>query len=69
VDHQPPGAVCPHLIQDVALLKAGSGYVVECHRCLAPLGFVSTPRAFQSLRREVLASAAFSTAGPTGRWD
>ena len=46
---------CPHLIREVALLKAGSGYLVECHGCLAPLGFVATPREFQALRRAVKA--------------
>lgn len=38
------------------MLKAGSGYLVECQRCLVPLGFVSTPRGFQSLRREARAA-------------
>jgi hypothetical protein len=46
---------CPHLIREVSLLKAGSGYLVECHGCFAPLGFVLTPREFQALRRAVAA--------------
>ncbi len=46
---------CLHLIREVALLKAGSGYLVECHGCCVPLGFVLTPREFQALRRAVIA--------------
>jgi hypothetical protein len=46
---------CSHLIREVALLKAGSGYLVECRGCCAPLGFVLTPREFQALRRAVIA--------------
>jgi hypothetical protein len=46
---------CPHPIHEVALLKAGNGYLVECHGCFAPLGFVLTPRDFQALRRAVVA--------------
>jgi hypothetical protein len=45
------GADCQHPITNVALYKAGSGYLVECHGCASVLGVVSSPREFQALRR------------------
>ena len=52
---EPLGTRCTHPIREVTLLKAGSGYLVECRGCFAALGFVATPRDFQALRRAVIA--------------
>ncbi len=64
---KPPGTGCLHLIRDVALVRAEGGYLAECHGCLTPLGFVTTPRDFQALRTAVMTKANPSKPEPSYR--